>query len=409
MKKLLSVMLAGAMAFSLTACGGSGEQATSAVDETTTANEPVKIKIWYETQDAIAETLQAELDQLKPEVEVTHERKDKITEALKLVGNDPNNAPDMYFFANDKTGVYAEMGILSPITDFIDKSELDDMIPMTVDACTYKDEIYELPIYFESLLFLYNKDLMDEAPKTTDDLLAYMEEHTGDDHYGFVEQHSTAYFSVGWVNAFGGYIINEKAEPGLDTEGTIEALEYHKQFVPFMPIDGDYNTMTSLFQDGKADSTIAGPWMIPDLKTAGINYGIAPMPVIEEAGQAISPFAGIQGVCVLKVAETKKEAVKKVLETLAKPNIGIELANVISAAPANKLCYDNEDVKSNEIVMALSETAKTAVPMPNVPEMDVMWAITENLLSDVNKAGADVTTACEEAQKEALAQIEAMK
>ena len=29
------------------------------------------------------------------------------------------------------------------------------------------------------------------------------------------------------------------------------------------------------------------------------------------------------------------------------------------------------------------DTAQDAVPMPNVPEMDVMWTVTENLLVDV--------------------------
>mgnify|MGYP000405794325 CR=1 FL=1 len=42
-----------------------------------------------------------------------------------MVGNDPKAAPDMYFFAHDKIGVYAEMGILSPITDIIPAEELD--------------------------------------------------------------------------------------------------------------------------------------------------------------------------------------------------------------------------------------------------------------------------------------------
>lgn len=55
-----------------------------------------------------------------------------------MVGNDPNSAPDMYFFAHDKIGVYAEMGILAPITDFVDKSTLDQYIPMTIEAATYK-------------------------------------------------------------------------------------------------------------------------------------------------------------------------------------------------------------------------------------------------------------------------------
>ncbi len=420
MKKMLSVLLIAALCLSVVAgCGktnGENQDVTvDSEDESASGNtaqevqEPTNIIIWYETQEAIAQELQKELDKLAPEIIVSVERKDKLTEALKLVGNDPSSAPDMYFFAHDKIGIYAEMGILSPITNFIPASTFDDFIPMTVDAATYKEQIYQLPIYFESLLFMYNKELMQEVPTTTDELLLYMEANTIDGNYGFVEQHSTAYFSVGWIHAYDGFIINDKAQPGLDRQETKDAIKYHKQFVNYMPIDGDYNTMTTLFKEGRAHSTIGGPWLIPDLVENGIDIGIAPMPIVNATSKAISPFAGIQGICVLKEAENKKEAVTKVLEQLSKPDIGINLAKTIGSAPVNNKCYDDDAVKNNEIVMTLKEASATAVPMPNVPEMDVMWAITENLLSSVNKGDKDPVIASDEAQKKALEQIEAMK
>lgn len=405
MKRLVALMTACCML--VLVIGGC--QTKESQSNNVASDEPVKIKIWYETQETIAEELQKELDQLAPQIEVIVERKDKMTEALKLVGNDPSSAPDMYFFAHDKIGVYAEMGILAPITDFVDKSLLNDFIPMTVEAATYKNDIYQLPIYFESLLFMYNKALMSEVPKTTDELLSYMEANTKDGMYGFVEQHSTAYFSVGWIHAFDGYIINDRAEPGLSSTETKDAITYHKNFVKYMPIDGDYNTMTTLFKEGKAHSTIGGPWLIPEVKESGIDLGLAPMPVVNATNKAISPFAGIQGICVLKVAESKKEAVRKVLEQLAQPTIGTAFANTISSAPVHTACYEEEAVKSNDIVMTLKGVSETAVPMPNVPEMDVMWAISENLLTSVNKGDADPSKTADEAQNEAVKQIEAMK
>lgn len=69
-----------------------------------------------------------------------------------MVGNDPKAAPDMYLFAHDKIGVYAEMGILSPITDIIPAEELDSYMDNTIEAATYKGTVYQLPIYYETLL-----------------------------------------------------------------------------------------------------------------------------------------------------------------------------------------------------------------------------------------------------------------
>lgn len=49
--------------------------------------------------------------------------------------------------------------------------------------------------------------------------------------------------------------------------------------------------------------------------------------------------------------------------------------------------------------MAMKQTAETAVPMPNLPEMDVMWTVVGNLLTDVNMSGKDIDESVSEAQE----------
>jgi arabinogalactan oligomer/maltooligosaccharide transport system substrate-binding protein len=372
--------------------------------------EAVNLTVWYENDQKIGDALQAQLSSLSPDVKVTFQRKDKMTDALKLVGNDPQSAPDMFFFAHDKTGLYAEMGILAPITDFISKEALSDFIPMTLSAGTYKDTLYQLPVYFETQMFMYNKKLMDNPPKTTDDLLAFAKNNTKNGTYGFVEQHSTAYYAVSWIHAFGGYIINNDAKPGLNLQGTVDSLKYHRQFVQYQPADGDYNTMTALFKEGKAASTINLPNLAVDAQKSGIDVGFAPLPTVSSTGKQLSPYAGIQGIYVLKSSESdKKEAITSVLKVLMEPETGIAMSKITNDAPANNNAYSDSSVSSNEIVMNLKNSADTVVPMPNVPEMDVMWSVTENMLSAVNKKGGDPATEAAKAQENALSQIVDMK
>ena len=171
MKRLIAGFLSVCVAVSLlmTGCSSGG------TDNTAQTDGPVTITIWHDKEDEVAQALQTELDTLAPDIVVKLEKKDGLTDSLKMVGNDPNSAPDMYFFAHDKIGVYAEMGILAPITDFVDKSTLDQYIPMTIEAATYKGEVYQLPIYFETLLYMYNRRYMsdDEVPSTTEELYKY--------------------------------------------------------------------------------------------------------------------------------------------------------------------------------------------------------------------------------------------
>ncbi|MDF2632052.1 MAG: extracellular solute-binding protein family 1 [Caproiciproducens sp.] len=414
-RKVLALMLTICMvSINMAGCQGqsspsSAGTAAPVVSSENSPKKPVTITIWHEAAAEIAKSLQTELNKLAPNVVVKLERKEKLADALKLVGNDPSSAPDMYFYAHDKLGTFAQMGILSPVTDFISKDDMQDLLPMTVNAATFNSQIYQLPVYFETQMFMYNKKLMKDPPKTTDDLLKYMKENTKGGVYGFVEQHSTAYYASAWMHAYGAAIINDQKEPGLNSQQMISALTYHKQFVPYEPKDGEYNTITALFKEGKAHAIIGGPWLVPEVKAANIDLGIAQMPTVSATGKPLTPYSGVQGVCVLKTAEDKKDAVAAVLKQLLKADIGISLAKTANCAPANAKCYDNAEVNGNEMLKAMKETAENVVPMPNFPEMDVMWTATENMLVAINKNNADIKTECDKAQKEALSQLEAMK
>lgn len=403
MKKLFAILLIGCMSIGVfCGCG----------EETITEEEKNTITIWHDKEDEVAAILEEKLESLSPEIEVVIEKKSNLTEALKVVGSDPKAAPDMYFFAHDKMGVYAEMEILAPITDIIPAKELEQYMDVTIEAATYKGEIYQLPIYYETLLFMYNRLYMDdsEVPVTTEELYAYMQENTKGGHYGFVEQHSTPYYVAGWINGYSGYILSSDGTPGLDNTNTILALEYHKKFTELMPGETEYATVNTLFSEGMAHATIAGPWMVPTVKATGMDVGIASMPIIDATGEPISPYMGVQGIHVLKnAAENKTEAVEKVLRTLMDTDIAIDLALATGCAPANESCYEMDIIKSDEIVMAMKETAEHAVPMPNVPEMDVMWTVAGNLLTDINMSGKDVSESAGQAQQEAEKLIESMK
>lgn len=402
MKRFISALLSICVLLGLAACGG---PANSAV-------EAGKLTIWHDKEDAVIEALEACLAEAVPELEIVFEKKTSLTDSLKLVGNDPAAAPDLFIFAHDKIGVFAEMGILTPITDLLEEETLDDYLPMTLNAAEYKGDLYQLPLYFETLLFMYNRRYMqdDEVPATTEELLAYMEANTGRGRYGFVEQHSTAYYSAAWIHGFGGSIIDETGLPFPDVQAVKDALSYHLKFVALMPGETEYNTVNTLFLEGKADATIGGPWMVPSARAAEIDLGIAPMPIVDPTGMALAPYSGVQGIHVLKfAAENKTEAVRKLLAALCDPAIGTSLALASGCAPANAACYDDERVANDELVQAMRATAEIAVPMPNIPEMDVMWTVVSNLLTDVNLSGKDIDSSFQAALDQANQLIESMR
>lgn len=401
MKKIISIVLA--LVIALTIFSGCNVQGDSS-----------KVVVWHDKEEQVIKVLEEALSGLDFEVEFI--RKDGMTDALKLMGNDPKSAPDMYLFAHDKVGLFAEIGILAPITEFVPVDELkENFLEITTDAGNYKGEFYQLPLYFETLLFMYNKDLMvGDVPNTTEKLLAYMDKTTNKQQktYGFVEQHSTAYYSAPWIQGFGGQIISADGVPTINSKEVVDALEYHRKFVSYMPGESEYSTVNTLFLEKMAHSIIGGPWLVPTAKDMGINLGFAQMPIIDSIGKPLSPYLGVQGVHVLKHVlsnEGKKEKVAQVIDLLKDKSVSVALAKASGCAPSQVKAYEDEGIINDEMVQMMRQTAEVAKPMPNIPEMDVMFNVLGKLLEDVNLKKKDVSESCLTWQEKAEKLILAMK
>ena len=134
------------------------------------AGEATEIMAWHDNDDVMMNAL-AEIvnKKLKEEnIVLKFEKKSDVTGQIRLYGTDSKNGPDMYLFAHDSLGSFAEMGILEPVNNLISQEKQQDLLPMTIQAATYDGQQYLMPVYYETLLFLYNKELWEgEVPSTT--------------------------------------------------------------------------------------------------------------------------------------------------------------------------------------------------------------------------------------------------
>ena len=427
MKKFLAILLSALMLMSLlAACGSADEPAAesaapesaapaSEAPQTEEPAESVELTVWHDNDETLMQAMADAANALLEGtgVTLTFEKRTGLSDQLKLYGGDAANGPDMYLWAHDSLGTFVAMDILEPLTNLIDESVLADDLPLTVEAGQIGGTQYLLPVYFETLLFLYNKDLWQgDIPATTEELYEYMVANTdaAAGTYAVVNQHSTSYNVSPFINGFGGYILDDEGNPGLNDPKTIEAVEYNKKFAA-LQADGDYNTVTTLFNEGKAQAIIGGPWLVAGIRAAGIDLGVASLSDMTlPNGEPLAPFSGVQGIGVMKVAaEEKGDAIALALEDLASPEVGVALAKAGGCAPANSLAYDDPDVAADEIIMAIEHTADTAQPMPNAAEMNVMWGPVDSMLAAVNKNGQDAASAAEEAQAAALQAIADMQ
>lgn len=143
MKKKLSVLLAGALTLGmLSGCGTNGTQssptaadtqqnepAAAAAEPTEEKNEPaeqpaadaVEIVAWHDNDEAMMNALADVVNEKLKDKNITlrFEKKSDVSGQIRLYGTDAANGPDMYLFAHDSLGGFAEMGILEPVENLI--------------------------------------------------------------------------------------------------------------------------------------------------------------------------------------------------------------------------------------------------------------------------------------------------
>lgn len=387
---------------------------TTAAPETTTttaAPEVEPLLIWAdETRTPVIEAIAADFEAATG-VPVQIELKGFGDIRGDAVQQAPlGEAADIFIGAHDWIGELAVNGIVEPVEL---GSRADEFFPVALDAFSFEGNLYGLPYAIEAIGLYRNTDLVPDAPATFEELLA-----TCDALGDAVTQclalpaGGDAYHHYPFLASTGGYIFQydaaarayDPSDVGLDSEGAVAGFEFFNGLVADGVINPavDYGTMTDLFFNGNAAFMWTGPWALPDVQAAGVNYATSPLPDIN--GNTAVPFVGVQGFFVNSFSDQKALAQTFVLDYVATVEVMTALYDVGLRAPAHIAAFDV--VASDPDVQAFGESASNGNPMPNIPEMAAVWDNLGNAVQEIyNQAGApaDVLATAAQAVKDAIA------
>ena len=399
-KKILSIAIATVMtAGFLAGCAAKTPQPVNKQEK-----KPTTITFWHGWSGAEEETLKTAIQNYKAKeshvtVETLQVPFDQLQEKLKLAIQ-AGNGPDLFIGPHDWTGVFAASNMLEGVSDHIADVKAD-YLESALTAGQFGGKQYGIPESLDGPVLIYNKDLVKEAPKNTDELLKIAKANTGDGKFGLVMDIGNFYFAHGFFAGFGNEVFKEvtaeKVTPGFDGKGTVDFLNFLSRIrnvEKVIPQEIDYNTMMALFKEGKAAFMINGPWSFGDLDKAGVKYGIADYPVVSATGKVSKPFMGVKMFFVPKGAKNVDEAADfaKFLTAKETAKLMNEKAGHVSA---NKKVDLSGDWKSS----AVQNQAKNAVAMPNIPEMAAVWEFSGEMIAKVILGNTKAEDAAQEAQK----------
>ncbi len=398
-----------AVSLALTACGGTTPQtpAPTSSDTTSQAPEPGATESGPPVRDENAD-LVIWADQLR--AEALRPFADKFGEDLGVkvqvqfvndvrkdfsAASQSGTGPDVIVGAHDWLGEFVQNGAVAPLNMGADLES--QFAPIAAAATKFGGQTYAVPYAIETLALVRNTDLVADAPKTIEEAVEAGQKLVKDGKSSNallleVGQAGNPYMAYPFLSAFGGGIFGKTADGDPDPTKVIvnsaetvkgaELLEkFGKEDVLSVNVDG--SNSTALFTEGDVPFFITGPWAIPAIRDAKINYQIDPLPATADGGQMRS-FAGVQQFYVSAKAKNASIAEEFVLTVAGSEEVQKALYEVSQRVPA--LTAATEALaKDNPELTIWNEAALNADLMPNIPEMNSVWAPVGQATADIIK------------------------
>lgn len=325
-----------------------------------------------------------------------------------------DQGPDIVVGAHDWLGEFVQNGIVEPVQMSSDTQGL--FTEESLEATKYDGQIYGVPYATESLGLIRNTALAPEAPSSMEDLVATGQElvDAGDADQPMVTVVSSvgdAYHAYPYLAAYGGGIFGTNDDGGWDAQNVIvdseESVQGGEKIAWLaeqnaLNVNIDFETMESLFGEGRTPYMIAGPWTIPNVEGAGIEYAIDPIPDFEDGGETV-PFLGVQMFYVASGAKNATLAQEFVNTYVTTEDMQLALFEAGQRPPALQSALDTVSAEDEDIE-AWSAAGEGASPMPNIPAMNAVWQPLGQATADI-VSGDDAADRLASAREEIVANI----
>ncbi len=124
--------------------------------------------------------------------------------------------PDVLVIPNDQLGGAVVQGLLSPLS--VDQAKQDAFTPASINAFRMDNALYGIPKAVETLVLIYNKDLIDKPLDSLQAWLDYSKTQREQNKYGLLAKFDQIYYSWGAIGPMGGYIFAKNDSGGFNPQ-----------------------------------------------------------------------------------------------------------------------------------------------------------------------------------------------
>lgn len=414
-KKLATLLLAGTVLVSTTACGG-GETSGKQKD---TGNKVLRVLNWGNTEEEkIANEAIARFNENNPDVEVKQtcvpvtSWSDFIQKWITM--STSGEAPDVINIGLEAVQMAVSNDLLMPLDEIVSEDQdlskvKEEYAPVLLDGFSVDDNLYGLPNGTQTMVMYYNKTMFDEAgleyPKdgwTWDEFYEDAKKLTKSDGsvYGFGL--SSSYFQLTpWWSTNNTALFDENQNPALNSKKMVESVEFLdklvKEKVTPDPISSDVYTM---FSSKQLAMVGAGRWVLNTWQDAGLtnaDFDCVQWPVNEKEG---SVFGGAAW-CISKNTENKELSIELLKSLVSEETLKAVAAGGQQVPPTESLATDTEIMGTTpDNIEGIWKAVTVASPVAAPTYFGDLEQTTLRCMEEVFSGGKDVQQALDDAQKE---------
>jgi arabinogalactan oligomer/maltooligosaccharide transport system substrate-binding protein len=366
----------------LSACGGSNSGSAGE------GNAAGNLLVWVGTGtggEAIQKVAQGYADELGVDIAVDLVPGETLQTNF-VTASQGNNAPDVVCGAHDWIGNLVQNGTIDPIQ--LPEDAREQFQPLAVQAVTYNGQIYGMPFTMNNIVLYRNKALAPKAPKTIEELAATGKKLVAAGQVSEVLAYPVGttgnpYFIHPLYTSGGGYMFGEDPDGGFDPAdlgvsgpGAVAAYEKIASLgegglgVLKRSIGGD--NALSLFTEGQTAFLVEGPWQLPNLAEAGIDFDVSPVPGFA-GGDKASPFITVDACYVASGGENKTLAQEFVANFWGRPDVQEQYFEAAQAVPASIEVLDRIRADNPLVAKFADAGSANGQIMPSIPEMAAVW------------------------------------
>jgi len=287
----------------LSACGSGEDTNGTGSDGGAQAGGQAELTVWtgFTGGDRGAyEAIVQDFNESHPDIKVTMEIQPWDTIGQKLPsGWATGGGPDIATpnFDPNVVSQYVKTNSVMPLDKAVgegpEKINADKLSPAAIEAFTLDGKLYAVPANVATLQLYYNKKMFSDAgiaqpPSTAAEFreaAVKLTKKSGNkvSQYGLsLADHETIQMwpVLQWIE--GGDIVDDSGCAVIDSPESVQSLQTWTDLVTeekISPVGLTGTESDSLFSAGKAAMQINGPWAAAGYKEAGIDLGVAPVPV----------------------------------------------------------------------------------------------------------------------------------